>query len=275
MPITITIELEKHDTLLSALERAGLLPAVPPPTAFTAPLVSSAVAVGPTVDEMREMYAAPGGVLEIEPAAQDGVPQPEPKKRGRPRGSTAAAVAARNATPAPTEAAEDWLVRRFGGNRDTAHPNPASAAARLEELIGAAGDIQALDELMDVNGDLLEALPEELAERVTGMADATRESLKAPAAPAPEVVAAPSWPLAENREPLTVVQPNKQGARDVIMAIATGPAPKYGHMAGLAVLSKFGVSKLSEMTDEADPRFAQIAAAGAELLGLPMAGGLV
>ena len=67
-----------------------------------------------------------------------------------------------------------------------------------------------------------------------------------------------------------MVQPSKQGARDVIMAIATGPAPNFGHMAAMRILEQYGVSKLSELP-EGDERFAKIAAAGAALLEVPMA----
>jgi hypothetical protein len=165
-------------------------------------------------------------------------------------------------------------VRRYGGETDSEHPTARSAMARLIELVGAAGDLQALNELMDANGDLVEALRADDAAVLQDVVENTRKDLTPAVEPqggAP-VQAAPAWPLRENSEPLTAVTPDRQGARDVVMALATGPAPKFGHAVAFALLERHGVGKLSEITDDADPRLGRIAADGAGVLGVPVAG---
>jgi hypothetical protein len=206
-----------------------------------------------------------------EPAPASEAEAESPKRgRGRPRGTTAAAKAAAE------EAEAEWIVRRYGGQQDSIHPSPASAAARVVELIGAAGEALAITQLMDANGELIEALPAMYSMQVNDAAEQTLAALDAPAPPpaqpqAPLPAPPAAWPAAENGKPLTQVARDKQGARDVIMAIATGPVPKFGHMAALAVLEKHGIAKLSDIPNDGDPRFGEIAAAGAALLGVPVA----
>lgn len=301
MPVTITIELEKHDTLLAALERAGLLrslnerviEAAGLPVVGTLPV--GVHVPGPPVqtpyDHEMHTHREPPAETVIVDMPPDSPPDSGKRSRGRPKGTTATVMAARKADPEPTMPAPslDYVVRRYGGETDSEHATAKSAMARLIELVGAAGDLQALDELMDCNGDLVEALRADDAAEVQRVVEETRADLTPPAppqaepqpepeAPAPAAPTAPTWPFNQDNVTLTAITPDQKGGRDVVWAIATGAAPKYGHLVALALLEQHGVQKLSSITDPADPRWAKIAEDGAKILGLPMAapaGGLM
>jgi hypothetical protein len=169
--------------------------------------------------------------------------------------------------------AQVWEVRRYGGELDSEMPAAKDAAERLTDLIKNAGDEQALNSLGEANADLVEKLPAEMAQAVSDAMDAALAAVAKPVSTIPEGPApAPAWPMGENKLPLVSVSLDKQGARDSIFAIATGPEPKFGHAAGLALLQRHGVEKLSALQD-GDDRFVTVAAEGAKLLSLPTRGG--
>lgn len=291
MPVTITVTADCVEAVHEEIERI-MWGRRPPPVVVLDPANNLGAptpgqmpsAMTPQTDPPQEVRAGDTIIVDMPPDSGK-------RSRGRPKGTTATVMAARKADPEPTMPAPslDYVVRRYGGETDSEHPTAKSAMARLIELVGAAGDLQALDELMDCNGDLVEALRADDAAEVQRVVEETRADLTPPAppqaepqpepeAPAPAAPTAPTWPFNQDNVTLTAITPDQKGGRDVVWAIATGAAPKYGHLVALALLEQHGVQKLSSITDPADPRWAKIAEDGAKVLGLPMAapaGGLM
>jgi hypothetical protein len=300
MPVKIEITLDDGQHFLRVLEDAGLLR--PDPRSMYDQAMqglSRTVQASAAVTYRAETDPATGaGVLvpagvgvaaaeDIERPGEtvivDMPPDPPKRTRGRPKGTTATVMAERAAAETPPASAPgDYVVRRYGGQTDSEHATAKSAMARLVEMIGAAGDVQALDELVDANGDLIEALRTDDAEALQKVVFDTRATLAQPEpvaapAPEPEPVAAPApagpvWPFNQANETITSITPNENGARDAVWAIACGQPPKFGGMVAMALLERHGVSKLSEIPSGDDPRWAKIAVDGAGVLGLPVAG---
>lgn len=286
MPIDIHIRLEPGESLANLLRSHGLLHTAMDfvdgrgfergPHAASHTFTPAEQATMWRNPNYVSSYAGEPPVAEqtFGPLPETEAPAPaatEPPKRGRPRKAT------ETAAPVPEVR---YTVRRFGGDAESVHTDAQAAADRLLELIAEAGDPAALEELMQHNEAMVASLPDAVASGVHTATHAEMERL-APEAPLPEEPAPandpeppthPAWPIGENKQPLYSVTPNRQGARDGICAIVTGPEPKYGHAVGLALLGKHGVAKLRDITDDADPKHAAIATDAAALLGLPMEG---
>lgn len=282
MPIVLSVTANDAVDFRDQMHRLAAMLAVPAlhvasHDEATAAAVQKAIAEGPS----GAIISFPTPAETTKPA---GVEEPPKRGRGRPRGSTVAAKAAEAEAAKPAEDAAEWIVRRFGGEQDSAHPTPHSAAARIVELVGAAGDMQALDAILDMNSNVLEALPDDVAGPTADAIEKTREALDAAADKTDEVQPAPAaearqpapasavWPRTFDGKPLTKVQLNKAGAMDAVMSIAVGAPPRFGHLVAANMLQKYGVPRLTAITEENDPRFGQIAAEGAALLGLPTEG---
>lgn len=282
MTIRLELTIETGETLQQVLGRAGLLPVH---TVHIAPQSD--------LDGLREAFADARPVPVITPAeaaeqagleppttlharvqTETAPEQPAPRRRGRPPKSQQPTTIQEVAAQAPETV---YLVRRYGGEADTEHSEPETAAARLIELVNNAGTLQALESLSQHNEALAEQMPEEIAEGVSAAFDQafaalTPQEQPEPAQPAPPAAAAPvAWPFCEDRKtPLTQVTLSWQGARDALFAIATGPKPQFGVPAGQKMLESFGVPKLSALAQD-DPKVLDIARKAAEMLGLPVA----
>lgn len=186
----------------------------------------------------------------------------ESPKRGRPRGSTKAALAA-------AAAPEPFVVRRYGGQIDSEHETAESAADRLRELMTDAADVAALDAVLSVNEALSEALPADQTHAITEAAESIRASLTAPAeeaAPPPVSIEPEVKPLLDlDKNPLTAITLNRRGAQNGVSAIVQ----RFGMVKAVGVLEKLELTKVSDITDDADPRLAALATEAAAMLGLP------
>lgn len=222
----------------------------------------------PTADTFADMKPAGIAVVGTMPppvAPLLPVEEPEPPKRGRPRGSTKAALAAAEAA-----APQPFVVRRYGGHIDSEHETPFCAYDRLCELMRDAADVAALDAVLTVNEALSEALPAERTNQITALAEQLRASLSAPTEdepPPPPVSVEPEVKalLDLDKKPLTAITLNRRGAQNGISAIVQ----RFGMVKAVNVLEKMEISKVSDITDDADPRLATLATEAAAMLGLP------
>lgn|GEM_PF-4936660 len=262
MTVSIHVTLEPGDSLVDKLRNVGLLPQL-----------------GDLVPTLREHLPSPQPDTFVS-VPMDVAVEPPKRRPGRPRKS--------DAPPAPTAADSDgepvnpvvYLVRRYGGDADSEHGNPAKAVERLLDLAKEAMDPEALEALSAANEGLVEGLTPTMAEEVQDAFANLFASLDQPAAaPTPEpapVPAAkppgigPEWPFGQNQQPLKAITADAQGARDAIMAIVAGPAPKFGLDVAQKILAGKGIPKLSALPD-GSPIFAEVAREGAALLGLPVA----
>lgn len=260
MTVEVKILLAPGESLTEKLRDVGLLPQAP------------------------EFYGTPPQPVTLQPDTYASIPRVDsvepPKRRpGRPR---------KGETPAPAVTESDgepvnpvvYLVRRYGGEADSEHGDPAKAVERLLDLAKEAMDPEAIEALSSANEGLIEMLPASTAEEVqdafanlfASLDQPTAAPAVEPASPAPaanEGRASPAWPFGQNQQPLAAITLDAQGARDAIMAIVAGPEPKFGLVVAQNMLAGKGIPKLSALPD-GSPIFAEVAREGAALLGLPV-----
>jgi hypothetical protein len=267
VPIHISIDLAPGETLRDVLAAAGLIPTAPRHAVFgdgdnrviDLPLAGD--------QPLRPEDTVRPDSFATAPAAPEPAPAEAPKRgRGRPR-----------AEPKPAT----FTVRRYGGMLESEYTDSGQAAEVLIGLIQAAGDEQALDELMQHNAEDMLAWPKERQTEVMESADAVRAVLKS-GEPEPP---APTNQRVHNDldgNPLSAIDvatiPGVRAALNAFCAQDDGTPQGPFYQKARAHMDTLGIVTVGKLDPAKPDDAAKLRALGtwcAEGLGLPVAGSLL